>query len=264
MDSRDLASNPTDADVVYLSPHLDDAVLSCGGRIGRESAAGLRVVVWTLFTADEPDEPPSAFATTLRRWWNLPPGEVMIRRREEDLAACARLGARAVHAGRTEAPYRRDAENRPLYASLAALFGKLHQCDDLLESALVESLALLRGIRVNAPLGVGGHVDHQLLRRAVTRAGLDARYYEEFPYVEWKWGALRRALGRQRDWEAETTPLTQREIADRIDAIAHYRSQLPALFRTEARLGKQVRRAVRRAGGERLWRPRSPRSTAPR
>lgn len=264
MDPRHLETAPADADVVYLSPHLDDAVLSCGGRIGRESREGLRVVVWTLFTADEPDPPPSPFAATLRRWWDLPAGEVMARRRDEDLAACARLGARAVHAGGTEAPYRRDAAGRVLYASLAALFGPLDEAEADLERALAERLTRLSGIRVCAPLGVGGHVDHQLVRRAVERAGLDAAYYEEFPYVEWKWGALRRALGRRRDWEAETTRLTAREVQERIEAIACYRSQVPAMFRTEARLGKQVRRAVRHAGGERLWRRRSPQGGAAR
>ena len=33
---------------VYLSPHLDDAALSCGGRIYQERQAGLSVLVLNL------------------------------------------------------------------------------------------------------------------------------------------------------------------------------------------------------------------------
>jgi len=250
--------SPDDADVVYLSPHLDDAVLSCGGRIAHERANGARVAIWTLFTADEPVVAPSPFAETLRRWWSLPAGEVMAARRREDRDACARLDVLALHGGWPEAPYRLDRAGRPLYSSLERLFGEVGADDASLEAELAEHLATLAGRRVVVPLGVGGHVDHRLVRRAATRAGVAERFYEEFPYVEWKWGALRRALGRKADWQAEVLPLGEREVAARIAAIALYRSQVPALFRGEARLGKQVRRAVRRAGGERLWRPRSP------
>lgn len=256
--------DPDDLDVVYLSPHLDDAVLSCAGRMADERRRGLRVGIWTIFTADEPAEAPSEFAATLRRWWSLPAGEVMAARRREDREACARLDVRPCHGGWTEAPYRLDADGRPLYDSLARLFGAVEGADSGLETELAERFAALAGTRVVAPLGVGGHVDHALVRSAALRAGVAAGFYEEFPYVEWKWGALRRALGRKADWRSETLPLGEEEVAARIAAISLYRSQVPALFRTEARLAKQVRRAIRRAGGERLWRPRSPRTNGAR
>ncbi|KAB2956573.1 MAG: PIG-L family deacetylase, partial [Thermoanaerobaculia bacterium] len=54
-------------DLLVLSPHLDDAVLSCGGRIADEVARGRDVLVVTVFTADEPAEPPSRLAADLRR-----------------------------------------------------------------------------------------------------------------------------------------------------------------------------------------------------
>jgi len=255
----DIAPDLGDAEVVYLSPHLDDAVLSCGGAIARARAQGRPVAIWTLFTADEPVAAPSPFAAELRRWWHLPAGEVMAARRAEDEEACRRLGARARHAGWTEAPYRLDAAGRPLYASLAALFGAFDPADRPLVERLAEQFRNhLSGRRVLAPLAVGGHVDHRVVRAAAEASGVADAYYEDFPYVEWKWGALRRALGKRSDWLPEVEPLEAGDVAARVEAIAAYRSQVPSLFRTEARLAKQVRRAVRRAGGERLWRPRSP------
>ncbi|MCP5190661.1 MAG: PIG-L family deacetylase, partial [Pseudomonadales bacterium] len=35
-------------DSIYLSPHLDDVPLSCGGQVYQETSAGRRVLVVTL------------------------------------------------------------------------------------------------------------------------------------------------------------------------------------------------------------------------
>jgi LmbE family N-acetylglucosaminyl deacetylase len=248
-------------DLVVLSPHLDDAVLSCGGRLARTIAAGAKATVVTLFTADEPGEPPSELARELRRWWKLPEG-VMRARRAEDLDACAALGATPEHWDLPEAPYRLDRAGRPLYSTLTALFDEVADDDapwlDRLAKRFEDRAEALGDALVLAPLGVGHHVDHQLVRAAAERAGIVDAYYEEFPYTEWKWLALRRALrapGRPRAWREDVELLDADDIEARVRAIACYRSQVPAMFRTEGRLRKQVRRAVRRAGGgERIWR----------
>lgn len=245
------------ADVVYLSPHLDDAVLSCGGRIAHELARGLRVRVVTLFTADEPLEPPSALAADLARWWQLPRGEVMRARRAEDAEALRRLGAELEHAGLPEAPYRRAGDGGVFYRALADLFAPPVAED---EAALLPTLAsrlatVPESTRIVGPLGVGGHVDHRLVRRAIEVTGRPVWFYEEFPYVEWKWLALRRALASPRLWENEVLPVPEALFERKVAAILAYASQVPAMFRSEARLRKQLRRQLRRTGGERLWRP---------
>jgi LmbE family N-acetylglucosaminyl deacetylase len=108
---------------------------------------------------------------------------------------------------------------------------------------------------VVAPLGVGGHVDHRLLRAAAERAfGGRLEYFEEFPYVVWKWFAVARARGGGRRWSAESTPLAAEDVAARIEAIGCYASQIRPMFRDAERMAVQVRRHVRRAGGERTWR----------
>ncbi len=37
---------------IYLSPHLDDVALSCGGRIVKQRSKGENVLVVTVFTGD--------------------------------------------------------------------------------------------------------------------------------------------------------------------------------------------------------------------
>lgn len=245
-------------EIVYLSPHLDDAVLSCGARIAHEVAAGNEVRVVTVFTADEPLESPSPLAAELARWWHLPRGQVMRARRAEDDEALARLGARRDHLGLPEAPYR-SAGGEAFYRDLAALFGEVHPADEaeMTPRLLARFREIPADARLVAPLGVGAHVDHRLVRRALEATGRALWFYEEFPYVEWKWLALRRALARPSAWEYEILPVDARLFERKVEAILAYGSQVPAMFRGEARLRKQLRRHLRRAGGERLWRLRS-------
>jgi LmbE family N-acetylglucosaminyl deacetylase len=248
--------------LIVLSPHLDDAALSCGARIARAVDAGRPVVVATFFTQDEPRVPPSRLAADLRRWWKLPAGEVMQLRREEDLEACRRLGAEPLHLDLPEAPYRKDARGAILYPELTALFGEV-AADDLpwreQIAGIIAELAAGAGTdpELLAPLGVGGHVDHQLVRGAAQRTGRELAYYEEFPYVAWKWLALRRALrvlGGPGEWRSESIAVSPDQFERKVAAINAYASQVPAMFRTEARLRKQLRRHHRKAGGERIWR----------
>src|SRR5262245_42598457 len=81
-------------DHIYLSPHLDDAVLSCGGSIARHSAAGARVLVVTICTAAPPPEGPfSDFAKETHNLWGLTADQGMHARLHEDSLAMEHLGA---------------------------------------------------------------------------------------------------------------------------------------------------------------------------
>jgi LmbE family N-acetylglucosaminyl deacetylase len=251
---------------LYLSPHLDDVALSCGGQIARIRRDGGAVDIVTVFAGDEPgaDTPPaSPLVTRIFELWQLAPGEVMTTRRREDLAACRVLAAEAIHWELQEAIHRRDPrQGTVLYPSLERLFGAVAAPEEELVDRLAERFAALAATRgqpqVAAPLGVGGPVDHRIVRAAAERAfGGALRYYEEFPYIVWKLWALARAGISGRSWEALRQPLTPADVAVRIAAIACYASQVSPLFRTPERIALLVGKHVRRAGGERLWRRRS-------
>lgn len=250
---------------LYLSPHLDDVPLSCGGQIARATRDGRQVEIVTLFAGDEPGpgEPAaSPLVAQIYDLWQLAAGEVMATRRGEDLAACRELAAEAHHWELQEAIHRRDGvTGEPFYPTLERLFGAVAPQEEALISALALRLAAAAPAgtyaRVVAPLGVGGHVDHRIARAAAERAfGAALLYYEEFPYIVWKLFALRRAGIHGRSWEALRQQLAPEDIAARIGAIACYASQVKPLFRTPERIGRLVRRHARRAGGERLWRQR--------
>jgi LmbE family N-acetylglucosaminyl deacetylase len=245
-------------DLIVLSPHLDDGVLSCGGRLAATAERGARALLVTVFAGDDPPEPVNPLATRLREAWNLPPGGVVEARRAEDREAARRLGASVAHWNLPEALYRLDATGtRPLYETVEALYAAPATQDLARIDELARRIAALpaAGLLL-APLGVGGHVDHRLVRAAAERSGRDVAFYEEFPYSEWKWFAVRRALERPREWTGESLPLSATLADVKRDAILAYRSQVGALFRGEGRLARQLRRHARRAGGERIWRRR--------
>ncbi len=172
---------------IYISPHLDDAVCSCGGLIYRQTHGGERVQVVTLFTAGI--ENPDALSPTLRtlhRLWGFLESDPYPARRAEDIAALEILGADYRHIGWPGALYRRSRSGRFLYTGLS-YFGS-PPYEDL--RLLVNIRRLLQDLRqqhpdavFHIPLGVGGHVDHRLVRRAARDLPGPVHFYEEIPYV---------------------------------------------------------------------------------
>ncbi len=243
-------------DRLYLSPHLDDAALSCGGQIAQAARRGERVAIATVFAAPEPAGPLSDLALMLHRGWGLPFGRVIAIRRAEDRDACRALGAEPLHLELPEAPYRRDpASGAPLYADARALFRPVAAADAATGAALRAALRELPPARLMvAPLAVGGHVDHHLVRAAAERCyGAALEHYEDFPYVA-RWRSLARARRPRRAWASRVIVLDEADVAARCAAIACFRSQVRPLFRPAARMERAVRRRVARVGGERLWR----------
>lgn len=245
-------------DHLYLSPHLDDAVLSCGGQIFQQTTAGESVLVVTVTTGDPPPDGPLApIAQELHDRWNAGLAQAVERsaiveqRRAEDAAACAVVGADYLHWPVLDCIYRTDpVTGRFLYVDTHGLFGAV----DPVEGPLIDTLkAHMRALppagQIYIPLGVGNHVDHQLTRQAADRAFSDGLYYEEYPYVAAP-GALDKVLPpAERDsWVAVTAVLGEPAMTAKITAITTYDSQLSSFFLDDADLDRRVR-----AIGKRVW-----------
>jgi hypothetical protein len=87
---------------------------------------------------------------------------------------------------------------------------------------------------IYAPLGVGRHVDHQIVHaaaRSLLALGFQVVFYEDYPYAETP-GAVEAALaaaGAQR-WQCRVIPLAAENMAAKVLALGYYRSQMPILF----------------------------------
>ena len=166
---------------LFVSPHLDDAVFSCGGLAALLADAGWHTVLATAFTRSV--VPATGFALACQLDKGLPPdADYMARRREEDARAAAILGFGAVRwLDLLEAPHRG-------YGTAAELFGALHPADDIahLVTAQLQALdAEFSPSLVLAPQGLGRHVDHLQVIAAVLGAFPNGRtaFYRDTPYA---------------------------------------------------------------------------------
>ncbi|MEW6567445.1 MAG: PIG-L family deacetylase [Chloroflexota bacterium] len=239
---------------IYLSPHLDDAVLSCGGLIANQVAEGNGVTVLTVFAGDPGPGPLSDFAQALHQLWGGSPNLVGDRRTEDRLA-CGRLGASVVHMLLPDAIYRHGPDAGVRYASEEAIFGPLHPRDlDVLEEIHQRlSSACPPEAVVYCPLGLGFHVDHRLTRAAAERLGRPLWYYQDFPYAA-RGGEVPAELGPPPGRE-HLVPLSPEEIESWAAAIAEYRSQVPMFWSDVYALYEEIRRFHDGVGGVRLIAP---------
>ena len=252
--------------IIYLSPHLDDAVLSCGGQIAQLVRAGQVVRVVTVFAGDVPaDAANSPFVQELHARWGLgdnPPAA----RRAEDRAALEILGARATHLPFPDCVYRLGRMGAPLYPTRDAIFGTVAKVEMPLIDEIVRALRRLRvprDARVILPLTAGHHVDHQIVRTAGERwcKTRDAKcmgrvaYYEDYPYAE-NPDEMTAALHEER-LQAELITLEEDSLAAKVAAIACYRSQISTFYADNTEMAARVRAYAEVVGGgqaaERLW-----------
>ncbi len=240
---------------IYLSPHLDDAVFSCGGLIWEQVRRGDPVEVWTICAGDPPAGELSSFAQSLHARWEA--GEAPIAtRRAEDVRACTYLGAGFRHFSLPDCIYRRHPDTGlPLYTSEDAIFGEVDEA----ESGLIEWLAnelqawLSPEARVVCPLSLGGHVDHRLVRRAVEGLARALWFYVDFPYALEAAHDLARVIPQ--GYTFCSAPLSEEGLQAWRAAIGRYASQISTFWEHEAEIEQQLRQHVESYGGTPVLKP---------
>ncbi len=168
---------------LFLSPHLDDAVLSCGGLI-EVLAARTDVTVCTFFC----HAPWFGGYSEVAKWLHEVSGGVSARRlasirREEDRVACRGLHASHRHLQWQDAVYRKSREGKFLYDHCIQRSWALE--DETLISQLASEIQSFMNDRcvLLVPLGIGGHVDHLVVRAAAERSRVKSIiYYADVPY----------------------------------------------------------------------------------
>ena len=168
---------------LFLSPHLDDAVLSCGGLIAKLSTAA-KVTIATAFCSAPWFGPYSNLAGWLHGIAGVKNARCLARiRRYEDAAACRRVGAGYVHWYYRDAVYRVSSPGHFLYPSII-------QTDPVPQDASMISRLAKQIDRLAdghdflvAPLGIGRHVDHLVVRQAAERCERMLLYYPDIPYL---------------------------------------------------------------------------------
>ncbi len=243
-------------DTIILSPHLDDAALSCGGQIYLKTAVGQSVLIVTIMAGDPPASGLSTFAQSLHDRWQLN-SQAAAQRRDEDIVAASILGADTLHWTVADCIYRQEPQTgESYYRSEQAIFGELNPAESLLVNKLAEHLTTLpQTNQIIAPLGIGNHVDHQITRLAAEQEfGENLGYYEEYPYAIAPGAVEVLTIEKSPAWQAQTIPISEEALFAKIEAIAAYVSQLSTFFLDLSDLEHQVRQYAQTVGGERIWR----------
>lgn len=115
-----------------------------------------------------------------------------------------------------------------------------------------------------APLGVGHHVDHQVVHAAARRLqslGQRVAFYEDYPYAE-RDGAANLTLAEvgADTWIEELVEVSALDVSAKVCALCHYQTQMATLFGgTEAMPNRVWSFAAARAPAaclcERIWWP---------
>lgn len=166
---------------LFISPHLDDAVFSCGATIARLVESGHDVTVLTVFTGNVAF--PTGFALECQTSKGIAPdADYMALRRAEDEAALEVLGVSSVvHWSFLEAPHRG-------YDSPPELFAGIRQGDDMWRDVQSELESLKTGSGkwpfdlTFGPQGLGNHADHLQVIRALGSFG-NVSWYRDTPYA---------------------------------------------------------------------------------
>jgi len=209
---------------IYLSPHLDDAVLSAGGLIYDQVQSGIPVEIWTILSGYPPEGEFSQFAQLQHYVWGFPSAEAAISaRREEDRNAAAVIGAKTVHFDFLDCIYRRGSNGEWLYDDItvpphpedASLPGKIAEA--ILARLLPEDILVCQ-------LSVGSHVDHVLGRQGAEKTALRLLYDIDIPYYLSKPEELGpKSIGMK----SSIHPVSDSGLKAWQKAVVEYKSQLP-------------------------------------
>ncbi len=223
----------------FLSPHFDDAALSCGGLISF-LADKTDVTVITVFTKG--GKPPYTLSAkkALQDSEESDAALLYSKRKEEDNIAFSSLGVKTVLLGEKEALYRK----KESVGGITALLGKvLPECTHLyptyrfhIATGTIHAEDHQRIKRIKrklnqilptdallfAPIGIGNHVDHVVTKTVALKRPKTVFWYDQ-PYYSREHPLQPRPV--------KAVPFVFDKKKKR-KLIHHYQSQVPLLFST--------------------------------
>lgn len=240
---------------IYLSPHFDDVILSCGGLVWEQVQSGQQVEIWTICAGGPlPGTPLSDFAQQLHARWQTGPEAVDARRREDDAAGQV-LGAVMRYWDLPDCIYRRLPDGSFLVNGEEDLWQGVHPQEVGVVAALGQWLesALLPDDQLICPMTLGGHVDHHLVRTAVERLGRRHAFYADYPYAVQYPEELEKTVIPA--WQKECFSVSQGAVTAWQQAVAEYASQISTFWGGLEEMREDIAAYWQAGGGTCLWLP---------
>lgn len=219
---------------IFLSPHYDDAVLSCGYLIEKLHAYRKDVSVITVFTQTS-EEPYTPQALAFLRASGHKDAKVLFHdRQREDVSALRTLGVKYIHLSYVDAAWRKSGWSHVYPNAKKQFSGSWSRQDNALFRELAMKLQRViasqydRKTVVFVPLGVGGHADHILVRDVAKTLNTPVFYWEDFPYSTNR-RSYEAFFSKNKNYKTsfEIQPMKKTK---KHPAIRHYLSQMNVLF----------------------------------
>jgi LmbE family N-acetylglucosaminyl deacetylase len=190
--------------ICIVSPHLDDAILSCGILMQRRKAAGDDILSLNIFNAGTNAE----------------------NRRKEDLNAEKKIGAQTFFLDELDAP-----DRNPLYKSdIKLFFGPLEDVPETgiakIEKRVSEFFSAHKIDLAYFPLAAGTHIDHRIAHTVGRRIkNIPVKFYEDRPYILWP-GVLQGRMN-QIGSDAVLPPVTEQMMRETLHSYHYLKHFVP-------------------------------------
>lgn len=166
---------------VFISPHLDDAILSAGGLISYLKVQN-KVKIITVFTkASKKINDSIQEFTQSCNYTNSE--ELFLNREEEDKKLCQYLKIDHLHLGFTDALWRDEYDStEDVFSKRINRTKKERDLEKLIIQELKKKIKNARNTIIFAPLSIGNHVDHRIINRICRDNFTNVIYWEDYPY----------------------------------------------------------------------------------
>lgn len=232
----------------FISPHYDDAVLSAGALLSYLSKH-TNVIILTVFTKAGP-RPYSLSAKAYVQQCGYTDAEILYaERKKEDKLVLGKIAKQVIDLDFTDALWRKKYIQNPYmkYVSnampeLSLIYptyklhvskGKIAKADsttfDTIQHALKEHITENNRM-IFCPAGIGGHVDHILVRNICEATFSPVVYWSDFPYDQSS------AANFSHDINSFTF---EQDLKKKYELIEGYRTQFKAMFANGLKLGPE-------------------------
>ena len=237
---------------IFISPHLDDVSLSCGGIVNQLSGKNFKIEIWSIFSGSPESKNIPPFALSLHNRWKLPLNAPK-KRRLEDIEACKVLGAAFRHFHFLDCIYRKDYSGDAIIQKEEDLYQPIPKSQlPLVEeiSSIIKSQIMPEDFIVS-PLAIGDHLDHQIIFQSIMSLNLqNLFFYEDYPYVI--------KTQKNEDVKENLIPLNfhldDENIQNWYRSIAAYKSQISTFWKDIDHMKTEISHFFEIGGGKNLWR----------
>lgn len=226
---------------IFLSPHYDDAVYSCGGTIYDLVQSSNEVIIYTLMAGIPTSPPDTPVLRDNHSRWQAGDNPIQVRRLE-DKTATDILGAKTRYFDLLDCIYR-VVDGEPLYPTEASLWTNIHPKDTVycrLQTIKIEPNSI-----VYAPLGVGEHVDHLLVRnwgwKLAQKTNFTVKFYIEYPYLRSRQSVEKAYHAMPEKLNSIKNHISEVALQKKIEAMTAYKSQIASFWEAESHIAQDVK-----------------------